>query len=191
MRNSTLAVGGLLAALAAWGLISDHEKPGQPAKPSVDLYSDAAIASAREASKVALDDLTITNVGMDKTFCLGGDRPGQECWFIGGRVTNHSNKTLRTLVLRGWLGDCPPNRKSDSDCEIVGDDRTEAEYLNIPPGQTREFSTDFWFKNVPAETSSRQRVHAWRLTHPTACKWDSLDQAPWCTDGRGQAQEWK
>ena len=65
-------------------------------------------------------------------------------YHFSGRITNNSQKfTLAQVELAVTVRDCVPNSTPRS-CVTIGDTR-ETLYINVPPGQARDFDESLYF----------------------------------------------
>ncbi len=107
--------------------------------------------STNRTTRVSLDDLTIDELILTRT---------ERGATISGRMQNgSSNGHIREVVIDMRLFDCAPGHQDLDDCLIIGDASAIAR-PSIPPGQTRGFTAQFLFSNLPVLSGEL----AWTLT---------------------------
>jgi hypothetical protein len=136
---AVLGVIALMAAALALFVYNDHQR-------SEESHRREAIKEQYARSAITEANLKIENVIVQPPTTTA------DWWLVKGVVTNNSTVPLAELDYVLTLSDCPGYYDKDK-CRVVGEEG-QAASANVPPGQTREFSTyAIDFKNLPTDLS--------------------------------------
>jgi hypothetical protein len=113
--------------------------------------------SARAGARIEPAELTLGNLALEPT--PRGAR-------LSGRVQNGSTEwRLREMTIELTLHDCPDDETPLAECAVVGDSSTLAR-PDAPPGQTRAFSAQYTFANIPEPAGVLR--YEWTVTETRA-----------------------
>ena len=135
----------------------------------------------RRATVIAPSDLSFSDVTLKggNAFATRAAMITNNSSTLAGTITNNSGQTLRTVVFEVTLKDCPRGYSTADQCRFWSQEG--ARIMNIPPGQTRTFATEWIFFGNPLPLDpQRPLVSSWRIVWASPCVWYAGAGEPPC-----------
>ena len=109
------------------------------------VYLNNEYEESRSLSRIPVSNLVFENVTLN---------PDYSSYKISGRIKNNSAKfTLKQVTFVVTMKDCADASPSQN-CLTIGED-SESVYLNVPPGQARDFEDSVYFSGGTLKPKGR------------------------------------
>lgn len=131
----------LLGAMLTWGVIQRLRSPADDAQPQVQQRGRPTSPAAL-VQVIAPEQVQVENLKM-----IGGGAPFE----LSGRIENRSDARLKSITLLVTRRDCYEGALDPSGCAVLWQDKHWIS-IAIPPGETRDFSSQVWMRGAAPRT---------------------------------------